>query len=307
MDSTLNSILPDGEGAKVGEHFYKVSQSMLQGRSSRENSQSNSKSNFSLPLKSAASILLAIGAIRFPSILARIIMGGVTTLGTLLSLMYLSRSFQQYVVSMFQPAVMKGLHKDIREIKKELLKGMKGSVLDFGCGDGLYIRDIANAKDVTSVMSLEPNANLHENIRITAEKYGVTTEIYPKFSSQLLAERGEELFDFVIIGNVLCEVPNQESVLDDVYRLLKPEGIVYFVEHVACVAGSETRQFQDMINPLWKTVSGGCNCNRETLKEIWKKKWQLFAWEVKTSGPWFINRIHLGLAMKPKVGTEARL
>ena len=75
-------------------------------------------------------------------------------------------------------------------------------------------------------------------------------------------------FDWVILGNVLCEVPDQEGVLGHVSRLLRPGGSVYFSEHIAHPPGTFLRWVQERLNPWWCCVSDGCNMNRPTLDRM---------------------------------------
>mmetsp|Transcript_12824 Transcript_12824/g.16614 ORF Transcript_12824/g.16614 Transcript_12824/m.16614 type:complete len:195 (-) Transcript_12824:1118-1702(-) len=183
-------LLEDGEEVEISGKKYKVSQSMLPTPVQKKRPGIGRRS-----VQTLGGIILSIPV-------------GLLVIGTA-GLMSLSKKFSQYLVAKMQPSVMEGMHKAIRNIKAELLKDMKGAVLDFGCGNGLYLRDVSSADGVNSIVSLEPNINLHEEIQKNATRFGVETDICGKFSNQLIAERGENVFDFVIVGNVLCEVSNQ--------------------------------------------------------------------------------------------------
>eukprot|EP00438_Fugacium_kawagutii_P023820 Skav220109 [mRNA] locus=scaffold1727:53690:54713:+ [translate_table: standard] len=83
---------------------------------------------------------------------------------------------------------------------------------------------------------------------------------------QLLGERlipreieqdlpGEAIFDCVVFGNVLCEVPDQEAregreIFRHVDRLLKPGGRLYFSEHTLSTAPI-FRALQHLSTPFW--------------------------------------------------------
>ena len=45
------------------------------------------------------------------------------------------------------------------------------------------------------------------------------------------------------------------------HRVLKPEGNLLFAEHGAAPDLSTARR-QNLLNPLWKRIGGGCNLNR---------------------------------------------
>ena len=70
---------------------------------------------------------------------------------------------------------------------------------------------------------------------------------------------------------------NPEKALSEVYRVLKPGGKMYFIEHVL----PEHRHYRHLVNSLngaWKAV-GMCNVNRETLKTIEKANFKVESFE----------------------------
>jgi ubiquinone/menaquinone biosynthesis C-methylase UbiE len=73
-------------------------------------------------------------------------------------------------------------------------------------------------------------------------------------------------FDTVVSTLVLCTVPDQEAALDEVRRVLRPDGRLLFIEHVRA-AGAAAR-WQDRLEPLWRRLLGGCHPDRETVAAI---------------------------------------
>ena len=45
------------------------------------------------------------------------------------------------------------------------------------------------------------------------------------------------------------------------YEVLKPEGKLLFTEH-GLAPDKKIKVLQNLVNPIWKRVSGGCNLNR---------------------------------------------
>ncbi|GBG31512.1 Methyltransferase-like protein 7B [Hondaea fermentalgiana] len=230
-------------------------------------------------------------------------------LGASLALLYVvmknSKEASDAVVSRLIPAACEGMDKAMRNIKKELLKDMKGDVLDFGSGDGQYLEYVAKqGPAVTSVTSLEPLAKFHPKIEARAERLQLPFKgVYPKFSSDMVRERGTELYDFIILGNVLCEVPDQKAAVGDLFQMLRPGGKLYFIEHVAHEPGTISNVVQRWIDPVWSVISGGCHCDRESLKALRSVPWDLFAWDMYTATP-ILGRIQVGIAVKPS-GTQS--
>jgi SAM-dependent methyltransferase len=186
-----------------------------------------------------------------------------------------------------------------------LLQRVENRVLDVGCGGGAYLRHYTKA---TTIVALEPVVEMHANIRRVAKEVGIpneSLEILPLTIQEYVDVQSETSdkaqFDWIIMGNVLCEVPNPITALQSVKLLTKPRGHVYFSEHEGAKAGTWARLIQDIINPMWTIVSGGCNCNRDTLRMIYscleEKDWEFVVWEYPhvqiAMGPSF-----LGLARK---------
>lgn len=220
---------------------------------------------YSPTFRSGVSLLCGVGLISFSAVMV---------------LMKFSKRFKNKMISIFIPSAMVGMDKMMKNVKNELLRDIKGDVLDFGAGGGPYLNYINKCKDkVDSIVSLEPCKDMHPLIRKLAEKLELNVEIVGKFSSQLLKERGPNQFDFIILGNVLCEVPDQVAVLKDVFAMLKPSGKVFFLEHITHPKGTTMRRVEELVNPFWNTFSGGCNCNRDTLKVMKTLPWNIFAWQ----------------------------
>jgi ubiquinone/menaquinone biosynthesis C-methylase UbiE len=73
----------------------------------------------------------------------------------------------------------------------------------------------------------------------------------------------EGAFDTVVSSLVFCSVPRPEVGLAEVKRVLAPAGTLRMIEHVR----SETTvggAFDDLIQPVWTKVAGGCHPNRRT-------------------------------------------
>ena len=56
--------------------------------------------------------------------------------------------------------------------------------------------------------------------------------------------------------------------LQEIRRVLKHEGRLAFIEHVAARSGTPLRHAQNAIHPLWSLLGDGCHPNRETLTAI---------------------------------------
>ncbi|KAI5936105.1 Methyltransferase-like protein 7A [Manis javanica] len=74
--------------------------------------------------------------------------------------------------------------------------------------------------------------------------------------------------DVVVCTLVLCSVKNQEQILQEVCRVLRPGGAFYFMEHVAAECSTWNYFWQQVLDPAWNLLFDGCNLTRESWKAL---------------------------------------
>jgi len=108
-----------------------------------------------------------------------------------------------------------------------------------------------------------------------------------------------ESLDWIILGNVLCEVPHPAKEIKLLDSLLKPGGRVYFCEHVQAPVGTWRYYLQKLVARWWVRIADGCNCDRpsvETMKAV--TDWEIEHWTFfEGIFPWNAQ-FELGLAVK---------
>jgi ubiquinone/menaquinone biosynthesis C-methylase UbiE len=73
----------------------------------------------------------------------------------------------------------------------------------------------------------------------------------------------DHVFDTVVSGLVFCSVPDALTGLREVHRVLRPDGRLRMLEHVRSTHPAMAG-WQDVIQPAWTLISGGCHPNRDT-------------------------------------------
>jgi len=86
----------------------------------------------------------------------------------------------------------------------------------------------------------------------------------------------DKSFHAVISTLVLCSVTDVQQSLSEIYRVLKPGGTFYFIEHVAAPKDTWLYTLQNWITPLWRRMADGCRPNRNTKQLIQKSNFTDF-------------------------------
>ena len=69
-------------------------------------------------------------------------------------------------------------------------------------------------------------------------------------------------FDAAVAAFVLCSVEDQNEVLAEAWRVLRPGGKLVVLEHVLGAGG--TARWQNRLTPLHRRMAGNCHLNRDT-------------------------------------------
>jgi len=147
----------------------------------------------------------------------------------------------------------------VADRKRRLLTGLGDSVLEIGPGTGPNLRYYASG---IHWLGVEPNPYMVPHLKAAAEQAGLEVDIRSGAAEQLPA--GDDSIDTVVSTLVLCSVDDPETVLREVYRVLKPGGRFLFLEHVAAPPGTFLRRVQSFIRPVWKRIGDGCHPDRDT-------------------------------------------
>jgi ubiquinone/menaquinone biosynthesis C-methylase UbiE len=153
--------------------------------------------------------------------------------------------------------------KEFGPKRADLLRHAQGRVLELGAGTGFNVSHYP--QPVTDLVLTEPREALLERARRRAAAAGRRVET--------VEARGEALpfadssFDTVVSTLVLCSVDDQAAALAEVRRVLKPDGMFLFIEHVRADDPRRAR-WQDRLERPWRVVAMGCHPNRATLAAI---------------------------------------
>jgi ubiquinone/menaquinone biosynthesis C-methylase UbiE len=164
---------------------------------------------------------------------------------------------------MFDRFAAKDEERGQAELRRELLRGLAGRVIELGAGNGLNFPHYP--ADVDELVAVEPEAYLRERAAEAARNAPVPIEVVDGVAGRLPAE--DASFDAAVVSGVLCSVPEVDSALAEVRRVLREGGELRFYEHVR--GRNRLRGgFQDAVDVVWQRLMGGCHPNRDTLAAI---------------------------------------
>ena len=152
----------------------------------------------------------------------------------------------------------------MREVREEVVGGVRGRVLEIGAGTGLnfpYYRE----GEVELVVAIEPDPFMLRRAKPRAGSRGALIELRQASAAELPFE--DAAFDAIVCTLVLCSVEDQGEVLAEMYRVLRPGGQLRFYEHVRSDNGPGGF-CQDAVTPVWHRLFAGCHPNRNTTQAI---------------------------------------
>lgn len=150
-----------------------------------------------------------------------------------------------------------GLQSIARQ-RRKVVPLVEGRVLEVGMGGALNLPFYDPGK-VEFVWGLEPS----EEMRKLARKNLMQSPIEVKWIALPAGEipLDDGSVDSVLLTYTLCTIPDWQAALQQMRRVLKPEGKLIFCEHGAA-PDETTRRWQAQLNPVWKKIAGGCHLDR---------------------------------------------
>jgi len=150
------------------------------------------------------------------------------------------------------------MDKKFGESKATLFQDHPQTVVEIGSGTGENMRYL---KKGTYLIAVEPNIHMHENLRKTAEKYGIHLEIKSLVGEAI--DLADNSCEFVVSTLVLCTVNDLQECLQQIKRILKPSGKFVFIEHVKAKERTLLSLIQNLLHKPWHYCFEGCHTNRD--------------------------------------------
>jgi ubiquinone/menaquinone biosynthesis C-methylase UbiE len=148
-------------------------------------------------------------------------------------------------------------NRECAQIRQRVTAGLAGEVLEVGFGSGLNVPYYpAEVKRVRAVDPATVGRRLAAK-RLAASPVPVE---YVGLDGQVLPLESGSV-DYVLSTWTMCTIPDVETALREMHRVLRPGGELHFVEHGRSTDLGVAR-WQDRLTPLQRLVFAGCHLNR---------------------------------------------
>jgi len=204
-------------------------------------------------------------------------------------------TLSEYLFAKFWVRAHRALEKSYGRTKDEMFSRLSGKILEIGPGTGINFRHYPKGVHVVGV---EPNKYMRPHLEAEAAKNELDLSVIEAFAEGLEIE--DNSIDAAVSTLVLCSVYETDKVLQEIFRVLKPGGKFYFIEHVAAQRGTFMRRVQTLLAPIWRKLGDGCNPDRETWVALENAGFTSLELEHKyVSNPFIIVSPHImGVATK---------
>lgn len=148
--------------------------------------------------------------------------------------------------------------------RAELLAQASGEVLEIGTGTGSNL-PYYPAKLKRLILS-EPDRFMRQQLAKKLPTASARQLELTDWSADRI-DLPDRSLDTIVCTLVLCSVADQQQVLAELFRLLRPGGQLLFLEHVIAESPGTIR-WQRVVEPLWKCCAGNCHLTRDTAQAI---------------------------------------
>ncbi len=153
--------------------------------------------------------------------------------------------------------------KFLGEWRKNLLKGLKGDILEIGVGTGKNLKYYDKDANVTGIdLSSEMLGKAKEKQKILNRKF----KLIQMDAQDLRFE--DKTFDCVICTLFLCSAPDPVRVIKEMKRVCKKNGKILMIEHMLS-KNKIIASIEHLISPINYWIHG-CKLNRDTVENIKK-------------------------------------
>jgi ubiquinone/menaquinone biosynthesis C-methylase UbiE len=149
--------------------------------------------------------------------------------------------------------------KPARKQREKIVPRASGDVLELGIGSGLNLPHY-DRKKVRRIWGLDPSEGMRKLAARRASESGLDVELIGLDDGAIPLD--DHSVDSVLVTFTLCTIPDVGAALEEVRRVMKPGGRLYYCEH-GQAPDENVQRWQRRLNGPWQRISGGCNMDRD--------------------------------------------
>ena len=183
---------------------------------------------------------------------------------------------------------------DIAKYRQEVLAQVQGEVLEIGFGTGLNLPYYP--KRIRKITTVDPNPGVNQLAQKRIQESSMMVDHRVLSGEQL--PMADNTFDSVVSTWTLCSIANVDQAIQEIYRVLKPGGRFFFIEH-GLSEDPGVQIWQHRLNPIQKVIGDGCHLDRD-IQTLIKKQFQDIEIEQfdMENAPKTLGHLYRGVATK---------
>ncbi len=138
------------------------------------------------------------------------------------------------------------------------LAGVRGRVVEIGFGSGENLSHYPAT--VESVAGVEPSARAVRSSVAASLRAPFPVTVHQAVAESMPLDSGS--FDSAVATFCLCSVDDPGVALAEIARVLRPGGLLHFLEH-GLSPEPRVAAWQRRLDPIERVVAGGCNLSRD--------------------------------------------
>ncbi len=184
--------------------------------------------------------------------------------------------------------------RSMARLREQTTAGLSGEVLEVGFGSGRNVPHLPEG--VTRLLAVEPAAVGEKLAGGRVAKRGIRVDYIGIDGASLPLP--DESVDHILSTWTLCTIPEVESAIAEIHRVLRPGGTLRFLEHGRSPE-PKVQGWQDRLTPIQKRIFGGCHLNRPIDKLIESTDLEITSLETfYMRGPRTLGYMYQGIATK---------
>lgn len=154
------------------------------------------------------------------------------------------------------PATVESANDFRRRWRAQTLPLLRGVVLDVGAGRGQSAEHLVDEVEWIALEPRRPSRTLTDIV----ERRGHALVLQAPAEDMPLPDAS---VDVAVCSSVLCSVRSPERAVAEILRVLRPEGLLVFAEHVGSPARTWSHAAQRAYRPFGRVFDAGCDPSRD--------------------------------------------